>query len=230
MKAAAVIVAGLLTLCAQRASAQTDFSGTWTLDREISADPSKATFEPPKNAPRRNAGGFSGGFGGRGFGGRNGSSARQPSGDNQNRGAAALTVDEQTKLRELAAYLKGFTSLVIVHSDHSTLAITDAQGSSRLFPTDGSKSQYALATTTVDSTTSWDGPHLVTIYTIGPTHELLFTYAVLPATKQMVLRVRLEESGHPRQDVPELRLVYRLKTATTSSGASAGDPRLLGSH
>jgi len=41
-------------------------------------------------------------------------------------------------VRELADYVKGFTSLVVVHSDHSTFAVTDAQGRSRLFVTDGS--------------------------------------------------------------------------------------------
>jgi hypothetical protein len=206
---------GLLTLPARQASAQVDFSGTWTLDREMSADLSKATFEPQQTQTRR-ASGFSGGFGGRGFGGRNGGgrSARPAPGDNTTRdGESAPTADERTRLRELADYVKGFTSIVVAHSDHSTFTVTDALGRSRLFPTDGSKTQHALATTTVESTTRWDGPHMVTAYTISPTRELVFTYTLVPATKQLVLRVRLDESGRPRADVPELRLVYKLKPA-----------------
>jgi hypothetical protein len=223
MKAATalVVLVGLLTVSGP-ASAQTDFSGTWTLDRDLSGDLSKATFEPPQSQTRRNTGGLTGGFGGvggrGGYGRRGGSGGRRPSGGagggdnrNDNGNAAALTADERTRLRELADYVKGFTSIVIVHSDHSTFAVTDAQGRSRLFPTDGSKTQHALATTTVDSTTKWDGPHLVTIYTIGPARELVFTYTLVPATRQMALRVRLDESGRPRADVPELRLVYKLK-------------------
>jgi hypothetical protein len=207
-----LLIIGLLTLSAGRASAQVDFSGTWTLDREMSADLSKATFEP-QQAQTRRTNGFGGGFGGRGFGGRNGGSrpARPAPGDNTTRdGESALTADERTRLRELADYVKAFTSIVIAHSDHSTFTVTDAQGRSRLFPTDGSKTQHALATTTVESTTRWDGPHMVTVYTIGPARELVFTYILVPATRQMALRIKLDDAGRQRADVPELRLVYRL--------------------
>lgn len=207
-----LLIAALLALPARQASAQVDFSGTWTLDREMSADLSKATFEPQQTQTRR-ASGFNGGFGGRGFGGRSGGSrpARPAAGDNTTRdGESAVTADERTRLRELTDYVKGFTSIVIAHSDHSTFTVTDAQGRSRLFPTDGSKTQHALATTTVESTTRWDGPHMVTAYTISPTRELVFTYILVPATKQMALRIKLEDSGRQRADVPELRLVYRL--------------------
>jgi hypothetical protein len=51
---------------------------------------------------------------------------------------------------------------------------------------------------------------MVTVYTISPTRDLVFTYILVPATKQMALRIRLDESGRQRTDVPELRLVYRL--------------------
>jgi len=202
------LIIGLLTLSAGQASAQVDFSGTWTLDREISADLSKATFEPQQTQTRRTSG-FNGGFGGRGFGGRSGGSRPAPGPNTTRDGESALTADERTRLRELAEYVKGFTSLVITHSDHSTFTVTDAQGRSRLFPTDGSKTQHALATTTVESTTRWDGPHMVTAYTISPTRELVFTYILVPATKQMALRITLDDSGRQRADVPELRLVYR---------------------
>jgi len=221
--AALAVFAGLLMLSAGPASAQTDFSGTWTLDRDISGDPSKATFEPQPEKARRNIGGLTGGIGGLGmrggFGGRGGSDERGGSSDaggsdgSGNGGATALTVDERMRLRELTDYVKGFTSIVIVHADNSTFAVTDAQGRSRLFPTDGSTTQHALATTTTASTTKWDGPHIVTVYTIGSAHELVFTYVLVPATKQMALRIRLDESGRPRADVPELRLIYKLKPA-----------------
>jgi len=106
--------------------------------------------------------------------------------------------------------VKGFTSLTIDHTDHSTFTVTDALGRSRLFPTDGSKTQHAFATSTIESTTKWDGPHMVTVYTISSTRELVFTYILVPATKQMALRIKLDDSGRQRADVPELRLVYKL--------------------
>jgi hypothetical protein len=225
-----VVFAGLVTLFAGQASAQTDFSGTWTLDREISGDPAKATFEPQQDQPRRSAGGFTGAFGGRGTRGgygRGSSGGRQRSGGDDNRNGSALTPDERTRLRELADDVKGFTSLVIVHSDHATFAVTDAKGRSRLFPTDGTPTQHALATTATDSTTKWDGPHLVTVYTIGPAHELVFTYTLVPPTRQMALRVRLDESGRPRADVPELRLVYKQKRVPSLRYEATGGGHLL---
>ncbi len=207
----AVLVVGALTCSAARASAQVDFTGKWTLDRDTSADLTKASFEPQQAQAPRNTG-FNGGFGGRGgYGGRSGGSGRRP-GDNSGsrNGASALTEDERARLREIADYVKGFTSLTIDHTDHSTFTVTDALGRSRLFPTDGSKTQHAFATSTIESTTKWDGPHMVTVYTISSTRELVFTYILVPATHQMALRIKLDDSGRQRADVPELRLVYKL--------------------
>lgn len=210
-----MLAAGFLGPGADRVFAQTDFSGTWALDREISGDLSKASFEPQQQSQtRRNAGGFSGGFGGRGFGGRNASGGRRSNGaDGGGRNGTSLTEEEKARLRDLAAYVRGLASIVIEHTDHSTFTVTDAQKQSHLFPTDGSKTPQAFATTTIDTVTKWDGPHMVTAYTIGPSHDLLFTYILVPATKQMALRVQLDESGRARADVPELKLVYKLKAA-----------------
>ena len=57
----------------------------------------------------------------------------------------------------------------------------------------------------------------MTTYRIGPSRDLLFTYVLVPATKQMALRIALDQSGRQRADVPELRLVYRLKAAATAT-------------
>jgi hypothetical protein len=211
----AVVAIGLIGLRGKPAFAQTDFSGTWALDREISGDLSKASFEPQQAQPRRNAGGFGGGFSGRGFGGRSGSGGRRTGTTDDGRGArgTALTDDEKARLRDLASYVKGLASIVIDHTDHSTFTVTDALGRSHLFLTDGSKAAQAFAATTIDAVTKWDGPHVVTDFTIGPSHDLLFTYILVPATKQMALRIQLEDAGRARADVPELKLVYKLKVA-----------------
>ena len=64
----AAVVIGIV-LGSARADAQVDFSGILHLDREISGDLAKATFEPPApHQASRAPGGFSGGFGGRSFG------------------------------------------------------------------------------------------------------------------------------------------------------------------
>jgi len=212
MKAAWIVaLAASCSLWAAPASAQVDFSGTWTLDRDISSDITKASFEPAQSQNRRPAVNFGGrgGYGGR-MGGR-----RATGGDDSRSGA--LTADERTRLREIADFVKTLSAITIEHTDHSTFTLTDAQGRSRLFPTDGKPVPQAFATTTIDSTTKWDGPHLVTTYRIGSTHDLLFTYILVPATHQMAVRISLDESGRARAEVPELRLVYKQKPAATTT-------------
>lgn len=216
--ASAAVLAAIL-LAAPPLFAQVDFSGSWTLDKEISGDLTHASFEPQQNANRapRNGGFGGGGFGGRGGFGRGGGMRRPSDGSNDSRGVAALTVDERTRLREIAHFVKTLSTLVIDHTDHSTFTLTDGAGRSRLFPTDGKPAEQAFASTTIDSTTKWDGPHLVTTYRIGPTRDLLFTYILVPATSQMALRITLDESGRQRADVPELRLVYKRKPAAATT-------------
>jgi hypothetical protein len=217
---AAAIVAGVV-LGSARADAQVDFSGNWTLDRAISGDLAKATFEPPaQSQTARRPGGFSGGFGGRGFGGGNRRQGQAGENERRHAGGAALTEDERLKLRDVAAFVKTLGSLVIEHTDHSTFTISDGQGRAHLFPTDGTRTPQTFVTATLDSVTKWDGPHMVTVFTIGPTHDLVFTYILVPATKQLALRIHLEESGRARADVPELRLVYRLLSSTHSAEGS----------
>jgi hypothetical protein len=202
---ATFILAAALIVSAAPASAQTDFSGRWVLDKEISADLTKASFEPQVTQQRRNTG-FSGGTGRGGFGGR------RSAGGDESRGRFGTTVtpEERARLKEFADYVRSFSTLTIEHTDHSTFTVTDTTGRSRLFPTDGTKTPTALASSTVDSVTKWDGPHMVTVFSIGPAEDLVFTYILVPATKQMALRIRFDESGRARADVPELRLVYRL--------------------
>ena len=217
----AAVVIGIV-LGSARADAQVDFSGTWILDREISGDLAKATFEPPApHQASRAPGGFSGGFGGRSFGGGNHGQGQARGGEGRDpRGAAALTEEERLKLRDVAAFVKTLGSLVIEHTDHSTFTISDGQGRAHLFPTDGTRTPQTFVTATLDSVTRWDGPHMVTVFTIGPAHDLMFTYILVPATKQLALRIHLEESGRPRADVPELRLIYKLQPSTRSAARS----------
>ncbi|MCU1383454.1 MAG: hypothetical protein JWL71_2151 [Acidobacteria bacterium] len=219
MRAAALpaLVAGVL-LGSAPAYAQVDFSGTWILDRAISADLAKVTLEPPaQTQARRMPGGLSGGFGGRGFGGgnrRQGQSGGNERGDSR---GAALADEERVRLREVTTFVKTLGTATIEHTDHSTFTVTDAQGHAHLFPTDGTKTPQTFAAAALDTLTKWDGPHMVTVFTIGPTHDLVFTYILVPASRQLALRIQLEESGRPRTDVPELRLVYKLQSATHSA-------------
>jgi hypothetical protein len=213
------VLAFVALLAAAPASAQTDFSGTWILDRDISADLTHATLEPSQQPQgQRGPGGFSGGIGGIGFGGGHrgggGGGGRPRSGENDNGGrAGALTPEEHARLKEIADYVRTLTSMTVEHSDHSTFTVIDPQGRSRLYTTDAKPGDQAFATQTIGAVTKWDGPHMVTTFKVGPERDLVFTYILVPATKQMALRITLDDAGRPRADVPELRLVYKMKPA-----------------
>lgn len=222
---------GLAAICAVPGRAQTtattaafttdrpNFSGTWSIDREISNDPSQAAFDAPGDQGRRPAGRQGGGFGG---------------GQSNRTDSAPGTPHERTRLRAFTDLVKRSSgSLVILHADPS-LAITDAQGRTHLFQTNGAKDAHALATATVTSTTHWDGSRLVTEYDMGALGQLVSTYTLLANTKQLVVRMRLEMPERQRTALPEVKLVYKLtgpaKPASAPPEAAAVYTALGGGH
>jgi hypothetical protein len=185
------------------AEARPDFSGTWALDRSISTDLEKASFLPPNRSSQGGGGG--GGFGGfrggrGGFGGGSRSRNQDSSSD--------MTSDEKTRLSVLTDLMKkGFATLVISHHDPS-FVVNDSLDRTQFFQTTGSTDEHDLVSTKVSSTTHWEDSRLVTEYDLSSSRKLMYTYALLPATRQMVLRVRLEANGSQRPTGPEVKLVY----------------------
>jgi hypothetical protein len=183
--------------------ARPDFSGTWALDRSISNDPAKASFVPAQARNNQSAGGFGGGRrGGRGgFGG-----GSRPA----DRTADDRTPDERTRLQALTDLLrKGSATLVVSHHEPS-FVINDAQDRTLFFQTDDSTNDHEIGAGTISSTTRWEGPRLVTEYNLSSRLKLVFTYTLLAETKQMVLRVRLDDTERRRAVGQELKLVYML--------------------
>jgi hypothetical protein len=215
-----ILALGLAAICSASGRAQTtaaandrpNFSGTWSIDKDISNDPAQAAFEASSDQGRRQAGRQNGGFGGRGgYGGFGG--ARFGGGQGQSNRTNETppgTPEERMRLKEFTDLVKRSSgSLVISHAD-SSFAITDGQGRTQLFQTNGAKDTHALATATVTSTTHWDGSRLVTEYDMGTIGKLVSTCTLLASTKQLVVRMRLEMPERQRTALPELKLVYKL--------------------
>ena len=115
--------------------------------------------------------------------------------------------DERARLSALTDELKrGSATLVISHHDPS-FVINDSLDHTQFFQTTGSADEHQLASTKVTSTTRWEESRLVTEYDLG-SRKLVYTYALLPATRQMVLRVRLEGNAGRRATGSEIKLVY----------------------
>jgi hypothetical protein len=117
-----------------------------------------------------------------------------------------MTSDDKTRLSVLTDLMrKGFATLVISHHDPS-FVVNDSLDNTQFFQTTGSSDEHQLVSTKVASTTRWEDSRLITEYDLG-SRRLVYTYALLPATRQMVLRIRLE-NGSQRAAGPEVKLVY----------------------
>ena len=179
-----------------------DFSGTWSLDRSLSTAPNQMSLAPAANDNRPSDRGNGGGFGG--FG-------RQRRGGAASRGAGeVLTPIEQSRLKAFTDELKtSFATLGISHHDPS-FVVSDAQGRAQFFQATSVSDENYLGTETVTSSTHWDGSRLVTGYLLGSHLTLVYTYTLLPKTKQLVLRVTRKSEGDQRTTGPEIKLVYKL--------------------
>ena len=187
--------------------ARPNFSGTWSLDRGISNDPAQASFDAPRNQNGQRSGGSGGSRRRGGFGGGGGLGGSRPT---DRDAAPSNTTDEQSRLQALTDQLKKeFTTLVISHHDPS-FVINDAKDHTQFFQTTGSTDDHQLGSVTVSSATHWDGSRLVTEYSLSSRQKLVYTFTLLPATRQLVLRVRLDATEGRRTEGPELKLVYKL--------------------
>jgi hypothetical protein len=208
-------VAGLVAVGAGAATAQTpplpatsaaatdrlDFSGTWSLERSISTDPAQITFDPGGDRqPNTGRGGF-GGRAGRGYGGRN---TRQGSGN----GTVTLTPVEQERLKALTSQLKSAASTLIISHHDPDFVVNDADDHTQFFQTNGARNENYVGSTTVTSSTQWEGSRIVTRYDISSRLKLEYTYTLLPKTRELVLRIARRNSDRQSPGEQEVKLVY----------------------
>jgi len=205
---AALLACSLAAPAAARQSRASDrsgdrpnFSGEWTLNRELSDEPRRddGQGDDRRGGGRRGGYGGRGGFGrGGGFGGRYGGA--RPAGDQ----GAADRATIQTAIDEARS---PSPSLTISHSA-ANIAITDAKDRTRFFQTSGAKDKHQLGEATIDSTTSWTGGDLVIQYDLGNGRHLTYTYSLAPATKQLVVRVRIDGSQYGSRGPSTIKYVY----------------------
>jgi hypothetical protein len=205
---------GLLVVCctalaviasvrAEQGDAQKpDFSGKWTLDRGISTDPAQIEFVPPANASRRPQRGGIGGIGGGGFG--RGGRRRTDGGDS----ADSLTPIEQERLKALTNQLKTATATLVISHHDPDFVVNDAQNHTLFLHATGEPEENHLGETTINSSTHWEGPRLVTECVLGSRLTLVYTYTLLPETRQLVVRVA-RQTGDRQRAGQDVRLVYR---------------------
>ena len=179
-----------------------DFSGTWALDRNISTDPGQIDFGPGTTTNRQPKRGGIGGFGG--FGGRGG---YRPRTNGQGPGEA-LTQVEQERLKAITDQLKTASGTLVISHHDPDFVVNDAQNHTFFLHTTGVNEENHIGATTINSSTHWDGARLVTECVLGSRLTLVYTYTLVPTTKQLVVRVA-RQSGDRERAGQDVRLVYR---------------------
>jgi len=183
-----------------------DFSGTWTIDRAISVDPSQISLTPSAGSNRPQSQNRRGGFGGYGGFGRGGS---RQGGRSQR---PTLSADEQARIKALTDELKTASATLVISHHDPTFVVDDAQEHAQFFQTDGSAAENHAGGTTIPTTTHWDGDRIVTEYAISADLTLVYTYTIVKKTNQLVVRVNRKAGDNVRPFSPDVKLVYNRKS------------------
>jgi hypothetical protein len=201
-------------------SGKPSFSGSWVLNRDLSDMNPQVGFGQGQGSSQRRGGGGGGGrrggFGG--FGGFGGSGGGFGGGGQRNR----ETPEQQKTLDALTDELRKPSSTLLVSQDDASLAMTDAQGHTRVFQINGKKESHQLASGTVDSKTKWDGDRIVTEYEVGNGQKVQYSYSIVPNSGQLLEQI-LFEGGEGRKQQP-IKHVYDPAPAE-ASGPAPSVPR-----
>jgi hypothetical protein len=104
--------------------------------------------------------------------------------------------DVQRRIEELTNDVRNPSPLLTIQQVGAEIMIIDSQGRIRTFHATGKKETQQLSSGTVDTTTRWDGTHLVTEYSVASGRKLSYTYTLVPGEKQQLLvLVKFEGRG-----------------------------------
>ena len=188
-----------------------DFSGTWTLDAYLSDHPAQVaqairidTGQPGGQEVFRG-----GPENGRIGAGRRGTEPGRGEGTTSKDRAAAdpMRPEDRKTITELTDAVRfASPTLTIVQTD-ADITIASARGGSQTIHTNGKAEKQSLNGGAVDRGAGWEGPILAVRYEVGRAGTLVYTYSMVPTTKQLLIRVNFERV--PDQPGPfDIKLVY----------------------
>jgi hypothetical protein len=188
---------------APAAEARPDFSGAWTYNADLSDSPDRVGFgstDSGSGSSGGGAGGYGGGGGGGGYGGggmgRGGFGGMGRGGGmrggGMGGGQSQLSPEDRAKMLEVVAEVRNPSPSLTMTQNKDTLAITDAQGVTRTYRTNGKKDKQKFDAGTVDSKTTWDGSRLVTEYDLAGGRKVTYTYSLVSPTRQLLIEQSLQ--------------------------------------
>jgi hypothetical protein len=179
-----------------QASNKPNLAGDWTYNNELSDHPDRVDLGVQNSGSRSGgSGGGSGtggggtgrhgGFGGFGRGGGFGGSGRgTEAGGGQ---ANQLSTEDRLKIEELVDEIKKPSPSLTIAQTQDTVAVTDSEGHTRTFRTNGKKDKQQLEAVTVSTKTKWEGDKLVAEYDLPGNRRLTYTYSLTSDPRQLLI-------------------------------------------
>ena len=216
-----VVPCWMLALTVPRAQAPSaaaiDLSGTWSLDVHLTDHPEQIAL-----AIQIDTGEIAPASFGRGAPGGEGEGRPHTPGGRRSGGAPAapenrMSGGERKLLTELVRPVQ-FPPPVLTITHQGTTATTIRAGDrpADTLRTDGKSENYATEGGTAARTARWEGPQLHVAYDVGRAGTLTYTYFMIPATGQLLIRVNFERV--PGQPGPfDIKLVYNRRSASPAA-------------
>lgn len=197
------------TIAASQSSAPPaiDLSGRWTLNTYVSDNPEQVAASIRVDF---GVGGSDELFGrgeGERFGRRGGRGEGQRNAGGGSKAPDQPSVEEQNRLNQLTEPVRYPPTTLVVSQTADAVTFTDAQGQARTLATTGKREKQTIGANTIDVTTRWQGPQLISEEDLGKGRRMIFTYSIVPATKQLLLRVALERATGQRGPF-EIKYLY----------------------
>jgi hypothetical protein len=203
---------GILRPASVRVQESSDFTGRWTLNRELSQFPREIGFgadwmstrgSSPDSTP-------SGARGRRGAGGR---------------GTGAFTArreseDDAKRVQQLTAETRNPSVHLTIVETAAAVTIADDRGQSRTFHPDARREALQLDGVPVEVAARREAGRLVVLYTVEQGRELRYTYSRTASPPQLVVDVQFIERGGG----DKVRRIYEPASATETLAADNAAP------
>jgi hypothetical protein len=160
------------------ASGAPDLSGTWQLNRGQSEFPSEVAFGPQwQDTSQSGSDGRSGSSGGGRRGGRQGRGGGGAAGIIPNRTARPESEEDVQKIDQLMDEVKNPPATLTISQTGGSVTISDAQGVSRTFRTNGKEQVQQLKSGPMVTISGWQSGKLVVDYRVEKDRLVRYTYA-----------------------------------------------------
>lgn len=197
-----IVVTG--TRLPAQAQGASDFSGQWTLNRELSQFPKEIGFSADWLTAATAGTDATGGRGGRAV---------------PNRAAPRESRDDAERMQQLTAEVRTPPARVTIADTPAAVTIAADGGPSRIFHPSGRKEALELTSAiTAEVTTTREDGRLTVLYTVEPGRQLRYVYSRVASPAQVIVDVELMERGGGGDKV---RRIYDRATAAPASTVSA---------